>query len=135
MKVGVDLAITPTIGDESVKMVTKLQASSIQGYDGKGVPVISGPFTLENTTSVPNGVEAYLGGVTREKQVKTTRKVPVLGSIPVLGYLFGGEISTNQKTMVVASVRPVLVEGASNVTKADGDIAKEVSPQCVKMLP
>jgi len=135
VKVGVDLAITPTIGDESVKMVTKLQASSIQGYDGKGVPVISGPFTLENTTSVPNGVEAYLGGITREKQVKTTRKVPVLGSIPVLGYLFGGEISTNQKTMVVASVRPVLVEGTSNVTAADQEIATEVGPQCVKMLP
>ena len=135
VKVGVDLAITPTIGDESVKMVTKLQASSIQGYDGKGVPVISGPFTLENTTSVPNGMEAYLGGITREKQVKTTRKVPVLGSIPVLGYLFGGEISTNQKTMVVASVRPVLVEGTSNVTAADQEIATEVSPQCVKMLP
>jgi len=135
VKVGVDLAITPTIGDESVKMVTKLQASSIQGYDGKGVPVISGPFTLENTTSVPNGMEAYLGGITREKQVKTTRKVPVLGSIPVLGYLFGGEISTNQKTMVVASVRPVLVEGTSNVTAADQEIATEVGPQCVKMLP
>jgi type II secretory pathway component GspD/PulD (secretin) len=135
VKVGVDLAITPTIGDESIKMVTKLQVSSIQGYDGKGVPVISGPFTLENTTSVPNGVEAYLGGVTREKQVKTTRKVPVLGSIPVLGYLFGGEISTNQKTMVVASVRPVLVKDASNVTAADKEIATEVGPQCVKMLP
>ena len=135
VKVGVDLAITPTIGDESIKMVTKLQVSSIQGYDGKGVPVISGPFTLENTTSVPNGVEAYLGGVTREKQVKTTRKVPVLGSIPVLGYLFGGEISTNQKTMVVASVRPALVKEASNVTAADTQIATEVGPQCVKMLP
>jgi type II secretory pathway component GspD/PulD (secretin) len=135
VKVGVDLAITPTIGDESIKMVTKLQASSIQGYDGKGVPIISGPFTLENTTSVPNGVEAYLGGVTREKQVKTTRKVPVLGSIPVLGYLFGGEISTNQKTMVVASVRPMLVKEASNVTAADTEIATEVGPQCVKVLP
>ena len=135
VQVGVTLDITPTVGDDNIKMVTTLKASSIQGYDGKGVPIISGPFTLENTTSVPNGVEAYLGGVTREKQVKTTRKVPVLGSIPVLGFLFGGEISTNQKTMVVASVRPVLVEGASNATSVDKQIATEVSPQCVKMLP
>jgi len=135
LQVGVDLAITPTVGDGSIKMVTKLQASSLQGYDGKGVPIISGPFALENTMSVPNGVEAYLGGVTREKQVKTTRKVPILGSIPVLGYLFGGEISTNQKTMIVASVRPALAVGTSNVTDADTQIATEVSPQMVKMLP
>jgi len=136
VQVGVTLGITPTIGDDNIKLVTALQSTAIQGYDGKGVPVISGPLTLENTTSVPNGVEAYLGGVTREKKVETTRKVPVLGSIPVLGFLFGGEITTNQKTMVVASARPMLVTTAKgNTTQTEHDVAAEVAPECVQVLP
>ncbi|HNV55565.1 MAG TPA: hypothetical protein PKO17_10395, partial [Pseudomonadales bacterium] len=58
---------------------------TLTGFDGEGVPMIA-ERQQSSTVRVKDGEEVVLGGVVRDAKVQTTRKVPVLGSIPVLGY-------------------------------------------------
>ena len=41
--------------------------------------------------------------------MRQTSKVPILGSIPILGWLFGGEKEINKNTEVVVAIDPVTI--------------------------
>jgi len=44
----------------------------------------------------------------------------------VLGYWFGGEISTAQKSMVVVILKPTVVQNFNNLTAEDQDLLAKV---------
>jgi type II secretory pathway component GspD/PulD (secretin) len=54
---------------------------------------------------VPNGEEVVFGGMERTLRTQETRKFPILGSIPVIGWAFGNENSGVKKTVVVCVIR------------------------------
>ncbi len=117
VETGISLAVVPTIGRESVTLELDLSVVNHLGYDGRGVPLL-GSRQMRESISVAAGQEVIFGGLMRERQIQQTRKMPILGSLPVIGYLFGGETSTQQRTLVVAALTPKPVVGASNMTEA-----------------
>jgi len=122
---GVALEVTPTIGTDMITLDVDYVVGTLTGFDGEGVPMIA-ERQQSSTVRVKDGEEVVLGGVVRDAKVQTTRKVPVLGSIPVLGYWFGGEISTAQKSMVVVILKPTVVQNFNNLTAEDQDLLAKV---------
>ncbi|NQU42787.1 hypothetical protein HQ520_05845 [bacterium] len=121
-KIGVSLALVPDIGDEVTNIETYLYVSSIKGYQSDGLPILDAVDVVGNQ-AIQNGKEAVFGGLQRVQTIKRTRKVPILGSLPVLGYLFGGEISSQKKSIIVASIKPDLVQkGAPDVAVSTSDV-------------
>ncbi len=59
----------------------------------------------------------------------------MLGSLPVVGYLFGKETNTLKKTMVVTAVAPVRVKNSFNTTDADQKLAKQAKGEEVIVVP
>lgn len=131
---GVTLKAVPTVGEGMVNMALNLSVVTNTGYDGTGAPLLSSR-QIANTLAVAPGDEIVFGGLVRERKIQTTRKVPGLGSIPVIGYLFGGEITTSKKTVVVATVKPLLVSGSNNVTADDTQAVTKASGDQVVVLP
>jgi type II secretory pathway component GspD/PulD (secretin) len=66
---------------------------------------------------VKDGEEVVFGGVSRDTTIQTTRKVPILGSIPVIGYLFGGELKAKKQVTVVETVKADCVQGCGGLTE------------------
>lgn len=85
----------------------------IVGGAGQQVPSID---TREITTSVivNDGQTVVLGGILETERRETEKKVPYLGDIPVLGYLFKTTGRTNNKDELLIFVTPkILREGVS----------------------
>lgn len=131
---GLFLTVVPTVGEGMVSMDIDLRLVNHTGYDGSGVPTLNSR-QISNTLAVAPNDEIIFGGLVRDRKIQNAKKIPLLGSIPVLGYLFGGETVASKKTVVVASIKPVLVVGDDNVTKTDKDTVAKVTGDQVLVLP
>jgi type II secretory pathway component GspD/PulD (secretin) len=102
--VGTLLQVTPRIASENLSLGLALEVSSLLGFDGAGSPRISAR-RVKSDVRVRDGEEVVFGGMERTLRSQSSRKFPLLGSIPVLGWAFGGEFSSVKKTVVVTVVR------------------------------
>src|SRR5471030_3327186 len=64
---------------------------------------------VKTQVMVENGGTVVLGGIYQQTQLKTTDKVPLLGDVPVLGYLFRSNSRTNDKTELLVFITPKIV--------------------------
>ena len=71
---------------------------------------------LKTRVMVENGGTVVLGGIYQQVENNTENKVPFLGDIPVLGYLFKTTARTNNKTELLVFITPKIV--ADKVTTA-----------------
>ena len=92
------LEVTPTVIRENidgreirkVKMTVIVENNSrgdLIAFTGTSVPIIN-KRKAETQVLVKEGDRLVIGGVTQNVQQKTVRKVPLMGDIPVLGWLF-----------------------------------------------
>jgi type II secretory pathway component GspD/PulD (secretin) len=111
VETGLSLAFTPTIGDlkqnvKSVLLDMNLSWSDYTAFDSTGFPQIN-PRSIKTQMRLGVGEEAVIGGIRRQEHVSKTEKMPFLGSLPVIGYVFGGETSTNKITDMIVAVQPI----------------------------
>ncbi|HEY9148914.1 MAG TPA: type IV pilus secretin PilQ family protein, partial [Gammaproteobacteria bacterium] len=110
-KAVLSLAVTPQITpDDRVHMDLKVNKDSVGGIFS-GVPSID---TRSVTTQVlvNNGDTVVLGGIYETESNVGESKVPLLGDIPLLGFLFRSKNSTESKAELLVFVTPkILKEG------------------------
>jgi type IV pilus assembly protein PilQ len=112
------LDVTPTVVYEPnnvsrIKMKLMVEDNSagdlINLGGGALVPTINKRRT-ETEVLVREGDTLVVGGITQRTDTETVRKVPVLGDIPVLGWLFKSKLNqTNPNRELVIFVTPSLV--------------------------
>lgn len=66
--------------------------------------------TANTSLVVANDDTVVLGGMIRDKRQETVSKVPLLGDIPVLGWLFKSKTSTMDKTNLLIFLTPHIVK-------------------------
>ena len=64
---------------------------------------------VKTQVMVDNGGTVVLGGIYQQSERSTTDKVPLLGDVPVLGYLFRSNSRTNDKTELLVFITPKIV--------------------------
>ena len=110
---GLVLKVTPQVNkDGYITMLvqpsyTDIQASPISTasnpvYD----PVTRGASSL---VRVRNGQTLVMGGLLRSVENKTVRKVPLLGYIPIIGWLFTSSVDQRSNTDLVIFLTPTIV--------------------------
>ncbi len=100
--------ITP---DDSIIMdltVNKDNVGEIFSAGNVSVPSID---TREVATQVlvDNGETVVLGGIYEQVKLNSTRKVPFLGDLPILGRLFRTDLSKDEKNEVLIFVTPKII--------------------------
>jgi type IV pilus assembly protein PilQ len=68
---------------------------------------------------VDNGGTVVLGGIYQQTERSTTDKVPLLGDVPVLGYLFRSNGRTNDKTELLVFITPKIVADLALIRRAE----------------
>ena len=87
-QVGVKMQVKPQINrDQSIILTVSPEQSFRTGESISNTPIINTSRT-HTTFMLRNGETAVIGGLIRETDSKTELKVPLLGDIPILGYLF-----------------------------------------------
>jgi type II secretory pathway component GspD/PulD (secretin) len=105
---GITLNLIPYVaenGDITVHIAPEV--SDVTGEGLEGLPVIT-KRRAETTVRVKDGETIVIGGLVQERETKTLRRVPLLGSIPLLGILFRYYRPTKTKTEVVIFITPHL---------------------------
>jgi len=108
--VGIKLDITPYISENN-EITVKIapEVSDAVGSGREGLPLVD-RRAVNTTVRVKDGETIVIGGLTQENIQKTQNKIPLLGSIPILGYLFSHTKYEKQKTDIVVFVTPNIIK-------------------------
>jgi type II secretory pathway component GspD/PulD (secretin) len=105
--VGVELNVRPLfVGEDAVKLYVKPNVSSLTGWtDPALVGGISNPIIstrhCETTVEVQNGQTLVIAGLLENRKLLIKRSVPIIGNIPLLGYLFSSTRHEIDKTQLL----------------------------------
>lgn len=120
--VGTKLKVIPQINDgESVLLNIEQEVSSVASASsvdsssaGSDLGATFNTRTINNAVMVRSGETVVLGGLLNNQTTESVSKVPILGDIPLLGYLFRYNSTNTSKQNLMVFIHPVILrDGAS----------------------
>lgn len=119
---GIKLTVTPHVNPQG-DIVVQLhpEVSSFLNWDNFGNVTAPRFSTREATTKVmiKDRQTIVIGGLIKENIVDTRRKVPFLGEIPILGYLFSKKEKTVDKTDLLFFITAKIIGEPAETLKED----------------
>jgi general secretion pathway protein D len=111
-QVGLTLKLTPQINEgNAVRLKIEQELSSIS-ESTQAVDLITSNRAINTTVIVEDGGTLVLGGLIREDLLEKEQRVPLLGSIPLLGALFRSTSTQKIKTNLMFFIRPTILRSA-----------------------
>ena len=120
-EVGIKLYIVPrVVGTQTVALNIDIEASAQSGnavvFAVQGGPSITNPIISRRAATtvvyLDPGQAVILGGLISERTVDQENKVPLLGDLPLLGYLFKSSFKRKEQTNVLFFIRPRILQGS-----------------------
>ncbi len=112
MQVALQLEVVPLINSDrevNLDILQKLDSPSgtTTNVGGSSVPTISTRYIRTNV-SVPNKATIVLGGLITRTVGGSNSQIPLLGRIPLIGYLFGNKVKQSDRSELIILIRPVV---------------------------
>ena len=136
--VGITLNITPQINQERfvrLKIFQELTKVSQEEFETEGL-LTTLKRTAKTTVIIKDGHTIVIGGLIEKIIDDTTYKVPLLGDIPILGWLFRSKSSTGDKTNLFIFLTPHIIENpteAAEVYKEKKEQIDRIKEGAIKM--
>ena len=110
-EVGTILKVTPTISAEGTAVMMKLsiESSNLAATSTSTTNPTTNKRTVTTNALVEDGGVIVLGGLIQDTNTKTESKVPLLGSIPILGLAFKTRTNTVEKSSLMIFLRPKIL--------------------------
>lgn len=103
------LDVTPQITpDDHIILDLKVNQDS-RGEVTNGVPAIN-TRELHTKVLVDNGETVVLGGIYIQEKSGAVRRVPFLGRLPYIGWLFKSEVNTDKRNELLIFVTPKIIQ-------------------------
>lgn len=114
--VGLTLKVTPQINEgDTVKLEIEQETSSvIPGTIEQGIATRK--RFIRTSVLVDDGGILILGGLIQEEVSDTESKVPLLGDIPLIGFLFRTQSTTKTKANLMVFLRPTILRDHKDAT-------------------
>ena len=117
-EVGIKLSVKPQINEgNSVILEIKQEVSGVAGPLTGTTDLITNKRTIETTVLVDNNQIIVLGGLVDEDIQEDIQRVPVLGSIPILGKLFQSSSESKVKKNLMVFLRPKILVDSESVSQ------------------
>ncbi len=107
-KATLKLEVTPQITPEGAIFLDVRVNKDSRGQDTASGPAID-TKNVQTQVLVENGGTVVLGGIYEQTERNTITKVPLLGDVPVLGYLFQNRQRVNDRTELMIFITPRVV--------------------------
>jgi len=138
---GVRLHFTPTIvGGDLVRLKVAPEVSSLDfanavNISGFRVPAISTRRT-ETEVELQDGQTFAIAGLLNNTVTSQLQKIPGIGDIPILGYLFKSKAAQKEQTELVVMITPqILRKGSTGVSPTLPSLVEPFMPPSTKTLP
>ena len=107
--VGLTLKVTPQVNEgDTIKLDLEQEVSDVVTITENSGPVTR-KRSIKTSVLVDDGGILVLGGLIEEIVDDTQSKVPLLGDIPVLGWLFTSRASTKRKQNLMVFLKPSIL--------------------------
>ena len=116
--IGIKLRIKPQINEDGyVKLEIYQEISSVRpaqvGIQARDI--ITAKRSTDTSVTVKNKQNIIIGGLIKEDMQDTVQKVPILGDIPLLGWLFKKKIKQKVKTNLLIFITPHIISKADDL--------------------
>ena len=124
--VGIKLTLTPQIAsDDNVRLDVSQEISDVVASSSlNAAGLITNKRSASTTVVVKDRQTMVIGGLIRDNETVTTSKVPFLGDIPLLGWLFKSKTTRLEKTNLMIFITPYIIKNegeASDLTERKND--------------
>lgn len=126
MDVGVKLTMTPHIipdGIVQLELEPSIEAVTDKGISSDYAPTIS-KRKVKTTVMVEDGKTIVIAGLMRNDTAEVKKKIPLLGDIPLLGWLFRWNSTEEKKTNILIFVTPTVISDAAAAEALRTDLEK-----------
>lgn len=124
--VGVKLTVQPwTGGNKEITVGLHVEVSNIVALDPQtGVPRLSSR-QADSTVRTTDGDTIVIGGLSQCQDDQTYRRIPFLGSLPLIGGLFRSKSKERSSTELVILIRPRLLDENGQLPAAEDQCIRQ----------
>lgn len=123
--VGLELTVTPHLADlDSIRLELKQENSDVvpsSQTQVQSADIITTKRSIKTTVLANHRETIVLGGLIKDDVRETVSKVPLLGDIPVLGYLFRHTSKQRDKSNLMVFLRPTILRDSQELV----DLSRE----------
>jgi type IV pilus assembly protein PilQ len=114
------LEVTPFVNRNGDVIVTvKPEFNSPVGAFDPDVPPTINRRELSSTVRLRNGETIVLGGLVETSKVESIEKVPILGTLPIIGRIFQNRSTTDRKANLMIYITPRVYFGSDGAVNVD----------------
>lgn len=134
MDVGIKLKVTPHVNPN--REITLVLNPAIEAIVDAGpasqqfAPTIA-RREIKTTITVPDRATVVISGLIREDKARRERKIPLLGDIPWLGWLFRYQTDTTRRNNLLVFVTPRIIEGGEQTEAINAAMERRTELQGV----
>lgn len=129
-KAGVLLEITPHISEHNyLRLELKQTVGEFVASAYSTTRPSINTREAKTVVTVPDKETVIIGGLTKDKKITTITKIPLLGDIPILGFLFQSKKDQTTKNNLCIFITPRIIKQFSELTEETNKYKKTVEPQ------
>ena len=134
--IGINLKIKPQISEgDYIRMDINQEISAVKNDKGQAVDLVTTKRSAKTSIVVKDKETVVIGGLIQDTEEDNIQKVPFLGDIPGLGWLFKTKTKTRKKTNLMILLTPHIVKDAADLAAVSddqrvkfGESAKKIEP-------
>ena len=109
--VSLRLTLTPSITQNSqVRLDVEQQIEDVVGQEGSTGQPITSSRSIKSSVVMDDQQSVVLGGLMRDNITEGVAKVPILGDLPLLGWLFKSKTTKVEKVNLLLVLTPYIIE-------------------------
>jgi general secretion pathway protein D len=135
---GIILRLTPQISEgEFVRMDLYQEISAVkkdQRFSGAS-DLITTKRSAKTSVVVKDQETVVIGGLIADREIEDIKKVPLLGDIPLLGWLFKSSSVRREKTNLLILLTPHIIKDARDLNRLTEQQQRDYEQEARKALP
>ncbi len=116
--VGIDLKITPQITEgDYLKLDIYQEISAVKSNKGQATDLVTTKRSAKTSVVIKDKDTVVIGGLIQDQDNQTVNKIPILGDIPLLGWLFKTKSTERNKTNLIILLTPRIIKSARDMAE------------------
>ena len=117
-EVGIKLEIRPQIsGENSIRLDIAQESSDVVNPGAEAITIFK--RTIKTSVIAEDGEIIVLGGLIKEKVARNQDKIPGLGDLPLIGWLFRSKSDLFEKINLLIFIRPTIIRTNKDLEKVN----------------
>jgi general secretion pathway protein D len=116
--IGINLKIKPQISEgDYIRMDINQEISAVKNDKGQAIDLVTTKRSTKTSIVVKDKETVVIGGLIQDTEDENVQKMPFLGDIPGLGWLFKTKTKSRKKTNLMILLTPHIVKDAADLAE------------------